>query len=167
MQSFLMMKQTDTGKCHCYAIFITSLYNMIITYRTSCLRLCNLHHSCAHVQYCHRMEKTHQNPAQHLSMYQPRTFLLTSQNLRLFSKELLPNTIGQYIFVIITDIDINCIVAVGTSYFLHPRQIQHFRMLAQVPNIGLIARQAEYNGYGSAVRHQYRWPVPPLHNKQN
>lgn len=24
-----------------------------------------------------------------------------------------------------------------------------------------------YNGYGSAVRHQYRWPALPLHNKQN
>ena len=105
-----MVEQTDTGKCHCYAIFITSLYNMIITYRTSCLRY-KLHTTPVRtfhiVTEWEKRIRTQRNTFQSI---QPRTFLLTSQNLRLFSKELLPNTVGQYIFVIITDIDINCIV---------------------------------------------------------
>ena len=120
-----MTEQTDTGKCHCYAIFITSLYNMIIAYRTSCLRY-KLHTTPVRtfniVTEWKKRIRTQRNTFQSI---QPRTFLLTSQNLRLFSKELLPNTVGQYIFVIITDIDINCIVAVGTSYFLQLLSLSH------------------------------------------
>ena len=44
--------------------------------------------------------------------------------------------------MVVADVDVNGVVTVGTADFLHPRQIQYLRVLAQVPDVGLVACQA-------------------------
>ena len=57
---------------------------------------------------------------------------------RFFCEELLPDAVSQNIFMIVTDIDINCIITICTADFFYPRQIHYFRMLAQIPYIRFI-----------------------------
>ena len=40
--------------------------------------------------------------------------------------------------MVVTDIDINCIITICTADFFYPRQIHYFRMLAQIPYIRFI-----------------------------
>ena len=76
-----------------------------------------------------------------LQRVQPRALLLAAQDVGLLREELLPHAVGQHVVVVVADVDIYGIVAVGTADFLHPRQVQYLRVLAQVPDVGLIACQ--------------------------
>lgn len=137
-----MVEQADARKRHCYAVLIARLDNMVVAYRASCLRY--IFHA-ALVRTLDIVAEREEsigaqcNPFQGI---QPGTLLLTGQHFRLFREELLPNAVGKHIVVILADVDIDSVIAVGTANFLHPRQTQHLRMLAQVPDIRLVPRQA-------------------------
>ena len=112
-------------------------------------------HSCEHVQYYLQTGRKHPNPMILPSMYQPSTFFFACQYFRFPSEELLPYSISQYIVMIFANINIDGIITIGTTDLFYPRQIQHLRMLAQIPDISLLpARRVQW--IRSAVRHQYR-----------
>ena len=58
-------------------------------------------------------------------IYQP----ITKKRL-FFIEKPLPDTVGQNIFVVIADVDVDRVVSVCTTDLLDPRQIHYFRMLA-------------------------------------
>ena len=76
-----------------------------------------------------------------LVLCNPSLLLLAGQWLRLLCKELLPNAVLQYILPLIRDVNIDGIVAVGTTDLLLERQVHHLRTLAQPPLISLRTSQ--------------------------
>ena len=59
----------------------------------------------------------------------PLFLLFHRKYFGLFCKELLPYSIGQYIVVIFRDINVDGVVAVGTTNFLHPRKVHYLGVL--------------------------------------
>ena len=102
------------------------------------LVLCIPLRSYAHVLYCHQMGRKHPNPMIPPSWYPAMRAFLRESALPVFCEELLPDAVSQNIFMIVTDIDINCIITICTADFFYPRQIHYFRMLAQIPYIRFI-----------------------------
>ena len=72
---------------------------------------------------------------------QPSTFFFACQDFWLFSKEVLPYTISQYILIVFTDVDIDCIITVCTTDLFYPWQVQYLRMLTQIPDISFVTSQ--------------------------
>lgn len=79
--------------------------------------LCMPLRSYAHVLYCHQMGRKHPNPMIPPSWYPATRAFLRESALPVFSEELLPDAVSQNIFMIVTDIDINCIITICTADF--------------------------------------------------
>ena len=72
----------------------------------------------------------------------PFLFLCQRQHLGFLSEELLPSTIAKNVIVLILrDIHIYGVIAVSSADSLLERQVQHLRMLAQPPDVGLLTSQ--------------------------
>lgn len=139
---------------------------MVITYRAS--SLCYVFHSALMriVLYCHQMGRKHPNPMIPPSWYPATRAFLRESALPVFSEELLPDAVSQNIFMIVTDIDINCIITICTADFsTHGRFItlgcwRKYHISALLP-----ARRVQWM--------RLCWPAPmpiacpSLHNKQN
>ena len=72
----------------------------------------------------------------------PFFLFLARKRFGAFGEELLPSTFCQNVFVVVGNIDVDGVVAIGAAYLLHPRQIHHLRVLAQPPDVGLVAGKA-------------------------
>ena len=73
----------------------------------------------------------------------PGFLLFHRQHLWLRLEELLPGTVAEYIvMLVLRDIHIDGVVAVCTADTIHERQVHHLRMLAEPPDVGLVACQA-------------------------
>ena len=57
-------------------------------------------------------------------------------------EELLPLAVLEHVHVVVADVDVYGVVAVGTPYAGHPRQGHYLRMLAEPPDVSLRAGQA-------------------------
>ena len=72
----------------------------------------------------------------------PLFLLCQCQHLGLLGEELLPSTIAQYVVVFVfRDVHVYRVVAVGTANTFLEGQCEHLRMLAQPPDVGLVASQ--------------------------
>ena len=69
----------------------------------------------------------------------PFAFLFTGKRSRTLCEELLPDALGEYVFIVIADINVDGIVAIGTSDILHPWQLKHAGMLSEPPIVGFVA----------------------------
>ena len=76
-----------------------------------------------------------------LQLCNPSLFLFASQRFRFFGEEVFPYAVSQYIFIIIGDVNVDGVVAVGTTDAVFKRQSQNLRILAQPPDISLAACQ--------------------------
>ena len=63
-------------------------------------------------------------------LIQPCTLLLLSEYRRFNLKGLLPYAIRQHIHVLVTDVNVNGVIAVSTLDAVHKLQVQHLRSLA-------------------------------------
>ena len=64
------------------------------------------------------------------------------QHLGLGLKELLPGTVAQHVvMLVLRNIHVDGVVAVSTTDTVHEGQIHHLRMLAEPPDVGLVASQ--------------------------
>ena len=72
----------------------------------------------------------------------PGLLFFPRKGLRFFRKEILPDAVGQYVFIIIGNVDVDGVVPVRTTDVVAEGQAQDFRVLTEPPYIGLIASQA-------------------------
>ena len=71
----------------------------------------------------------------------PFLFLFAREHLRPHLEELLPFALGQHVVVVVRDVDVNRVVAVGAADAVDEGQRHHLRMLPQPPDVGLVACQ--------------------------
>ena len=72
----------------------------------------------------------------------PFLFLSTSEHFGFFGEVLLPLAVGQDVHVVVRDVQVDGVVAVGAADLLHPGEVHHLRVLAQPPDVGLVTGQA-------------------------
>lgn len=99
------------------------------------------HRFYEHVRCCHRRGRKHLSPVLPLSGCPATHVSLRGSALPVFGEELLPDTVGQNVFVVIADIYVDCIIAVGTTDLFDPGQVHYFRMLAEIPDVGFVSGQ--------------------------
>ena len=72
---------------------------------------------------------------------QPLLHLLLGERFGAFGEELLPLAIAQNVLALGTDVDINSIVAVGTTDTGNEGKVHHLGVLTKPPDVGLVASQ--------------------------
>ena len=72
----------------------------------------------------------------------PGFLFFPCERFRFFREQILPDAVGQDVFVIIRDVDVDSVVTVRAADIVAERQIQDFRILAEPPDIGFVTSQA-------------------------
>ena len=111
----LVMKQTDSCKCHNHIVLVCTLDDKIITYRTT--RLCDILHTtllCT-LYIIREWEECIRTKCYISISIEPSTLLLTCKYWWLYLETLLPFALAKYILILITDVNIDCIVTICTS----------------------------------------------------
>lgn len=140
-QAVLMMEQANAGKGHCNAILVAGSNHMIVTDASTCL--CNIFNAALMSPFyiIAKWEESIRPQADTCILADPLFLFLKRKHRRLFGKEILPYSISKYIVMILTDVNINGIIAICTADMLYPRQCKHFWMLTQPPYVGFITGQ--------------------------
>ena len=140
--NILMMEKTDTGECHSNAVFVASHDNMIVANRATSLGNELYATLMGTLNVVAKGEESIRTQS-HLRVLGNPLFLLSQgQHLGLLGEELLPGSVAQHVVVLVLrDVNVDGVVAIGTTDTLLERQAHHLRMLAQPPNISLVASQ--------------------------
>ena len=127
---FLVMEQTNTGKCHHHIIFVAGLNHCIITDRTA--RLCNICHTALMGPFNIIREWEEGIRAQsHLcELIQPRSLFFSCKYGRFLCKHFFPCAICQHVHIFFANININGIVTLCSGNAVLKWQIQHFFALS-------------------------------------
>ena len=137
-----MVEETYTCECHGYAILVAGLDHIVIAHRTA--RLGNKLYA-ALVRTLYVVAEGEESIAAqcHLGILgYPFLLLFAGEHLWLLLEKHLPCAFAQYIIIVVADIHVDSIVAVGTAYAINKWKVHDFRMLAQPPYICLVASQA-------------------------
>ena len=132
-----MMEEANVSERHSNAILVASIDNIIVTDATACF--CYVFNTTlvSTFDVVTEWEESIATNAYTLVQCNPSLLLLAGQWLRLLCEELLPNTILQYVFPLIRDVDIDGVITVCTANLLLERQVHHLRTLAQPPLVCL------------------------------
>ena len=136
-----MVEQPYAGEGHCYAILVASLDNIVVTNRAA--GLCYVLDTAlvGTLYVVAEREEGVAAEAYACVLGYPCLLLLHGEHLRLLLEELLPCALCQHVVVLLADVNVDCVVAVGTAYAVNERQVHHLRVLAQPPDVGLVACQ--------------------------
>ena len=72
----------------------------------------------------------------------PSLLFLHTQHFGPDLKDILPDTVGQQILILVGGVDVDGVVAVGAADVIHKLQPQYLGMLTQIPVVGLLAGKA-------------------------
>ena len=72
----------------------------------------------------------------------PGGLLLAGEDLGPLGEPLLPLALGQHVVVLVGDVDVDRVVAVGATDAVGELEPEHLGVLAQVPGVGLVACEA-------------------------
>lgn len=136
-----MVEKTNAGEGHGNIVFVAGEDHIVIAHRTACL--CDIFDATlvGALNIVAKGEECVRTEADIGVLTYPVFFLIHGERLRLAGEELLPYSVPQDIIVLLTDVDINGVVAVGATDIVHPREIEHLLVLAKPPCIGLITGQ--------------------------
>ena len=137
-----MMEQTHTCEGHGNAILVAGHNDMIIAYGTTCLSNVLNTTLVGTLDIVAKGEESITAKAHLGVLGNPLFFLGQGKHLGLLSEELLPCAITQYVIVLILrDIHVDSVIAVGTTDAWLEGQVEHLGMLAQPPDVGLLTSQ--------------------------
>ena len=114
---------------------------MVVAYRTACL--CDKLNT-ALMRALNIVAEWEESVAaqSHLGVLSyPLLLLFHGQHLWLLLEEHLPCAFCQYVLMVLRDIYVDGVVAVGTANLVNKRKVHHLWMLAQPPDVGLVACQ--------------------------
>ena len=135
------MEQAHTSEGHYDTILIAGLNHMVISNGAAGLRdVFNTGLACALniVTEGEECIGTNRNTGHSCN---PSLLFFSSQHFRLNLKGLLPYALSQNIFIFVGDVNVDGVVAVGTTDVINELETQHFGMLTEHPVISLAACQ--------------------------
>ena len=112
---FLVMEQADAGEGHRHVVFVAGLDHVVIANGSARLR--DIFHAALMCTLDIVTEREERVRAQcHVGhLIQPCTLLLLSEYRRFYLKGLLPYAVSQHIHVLVTDVNVNGVIAVCTA----------------------------------------------------
>ena len=118
-----MMEEANVSERHSNAVLVTSIDNIIVTDATACF--CYVFNTTlvSTFDVVTEWEESIATNAYTLVQCNPSLLLLAGQWLRLLCEELLPNTILQYVFPLIRDVDIDGVITVCTANLLDRKSV--------------------------------------------
>ena len=137
-----MVEQTDASEGHGNAVLVAGIDNMIVTNATT--SLCNVLNTTL-VGTFNIVTEWEEGIATQTYigvLCNPLFLFLACERLGLLCEEFLPFTIGQHIHVIVADIDVDGVVAIGTTDIRQEGKCHYLGVLTQPPDISLAASQA-------------------------
>ncbi len=111
-----MVEQTDADERHSDAVFVACLDDIVVADGASCL--CDVLHStlvCALDVVAEGEESVAAESYSSVAGY-PFFLLFARQRFRLLLEEELPSAFAEHVIIVVGDVDINSIVAVGAAY---------------------------------------------------
>ena len=118
-----MMEQTNAGKAHYHTILVAGIDNIVITNRSTWLSDILNARLMGTLDVVTEGEECIGAKAYIGILIQPCSLLFTGEDLRFYSEESLPCTIFQNIHVILTDIEIDCVITIRTTNIITERKI--------------------------------------------
>ena len=136
------MEQSHACECHCHAVFVACSDNIVIT--DGAAGFCNVGNAALRCSFDVVTEGEERVRAQSNACHCSQVCFLffSCQRFGFFGEQCLPCAFCQYIFVIVGDINVDCVISVRTTYCRQERQVQNFLVLSQVPDICFVASQS-------------------------
>ena len=125
-----MMEQTHAREGHGDAVFVAGLDDVVVA--NAATGLCNIFHATlvGSLDIVAEGEEGIGTETHFRVLGNPFLFLFAGERFGLRLEELLPGAVAEDVVVIVRDIYVDGVVAVGAAYLVNERQIHHFGMLA-------------------------------------
>ena len=136
------MEEAKACECHCDAVFIARFDNIVIADRAA--RLCDVRYTASVSAFDVVAEREERIGTERYARERldPMFFLFARKRLRFFGEELLPYAFCENVHIIIGNVDVDRVVAVGATDRVFEREREHLRMLAEPPDISFVAGKA-------------------------
>ena len=124
-----MVEQSYAGECHCDAVLVAGHDDVVVA--NAAAGLCDVLYATL-VSPLHVVAEGKESVAAeaHLCVLcNPVALLFAAQRLGLLGEELLPFAFGKNVHIIVADIDVDGVVAVGATNAWDERQGHYLRML--------------------------------------
>ena len=134
-----MVEQSHVCEGHDHIVLVAGLDDVVVT--DTATRLCDILHAtlvCA-LDVVAEGEESIGAQAYVGVLGDPFLLLLTCEDRRLLGEELLPGAFAQHVVVLLAEVYVDGVVAVGAADARLERQVENLRALAQPPFIGLVA----------------------------
>ena len=136
-----MVEKSDVGKCHGNVVLVSSLDNIVIADGTAGLGDEGNTALFGTLYIVTEWEESIGAESYAGNGLEVFLLFLAGKRLRLLSEDTLPVICLQKVLPLLRNVNINGVVAVRAAYIILEWQSQHFRMLAQMPYISLVASQ--------------------------
>ena len=126
----LVVEETHMGECHGDAILVAGVDDMVVADATA--SLCDKLYTAAMgtLDVVAKGEERVRAQCHVGHLIQPCTFLFLGKYRRFNLNGFLPHTVCQHIHVLVTDVNVNGVIAVSTLDAVHKLQVQHLGSLA-------------------------------------
>ena len=134
-----MVEQSHVSEGHDHVVLVAGLDDIVVA--DAATRLCDILHAtlvCA-LNVVAEGEESIGAQAYVGVLGDPFFLLLTCEDRRLLGEELLPGAFAQHVVVLLAEVYVDGVVAVGAADARLERQVENLRALAQPPFIGLVA----------------------------
>ena len=118
-----MVKQTNTGECHRHSVFVAHIDHVVVTDRAT--RLCDILHAAlvGTLNIITEREEGVGTESHILHLVEPCALLLLCEYRRFFGEYFLPLTLSENIHILISDINVDGVVAVRTFDLVDKRKV--------------------------------------------
>ena len=133
------MEQTDTCEGHSHAVLVTALNDCIISDRSA--RLGDVLDTALlrALDIVGEREESVGAESDIMSLIEPCALLFRCEDFRLHLEDLLPCAVSQNVHILLTDVDVDRIVAVSAADIVDERKLKYLRALAEQPVVSLVA----------------------------
>ena len=133
------MEQTDTCEGHSHAVLIAALDDSVVSDRSARLGdVLDAALLCA-LDVIGEREESVGSESDIMSLIEPCALLFRCEDFRLHLEDLLPCAVSQNIHILLTDVNVDRVVAVSTANIVDERKLEYLRALAEQPVVSLVA----------------------------
>ena len=138
-----MMEKSESRKCHGNAVAITSLYDKIVANRAAGLGNIGNTAACGTLNIITEGEECVAAYACALAGAEILLLFLSGEGLGTGGEEVLPDSVGKQVFLcLIGQINVNGIVALGSSHCVEEGQAECLFVLTEMPQVCLVTCKA-------------------------
>ena len=123
------MEQSHSGKCHCHSVLVRSLDNLVVTNGSA--GLCNVLNAAllSTLDVITEGEECIGTECNVFHGIQPRSLFFSGKYFGFYLENSLPGAFRKYIFVLLADVYVDCVVSVRTADAVNELKSEYLRRL--------------------------------------